>query len=159
MGVAEVSRDHVEELLSELERQYDAFPVSQTTVTVSATDYERVVTRCREGVARVDVRVRNDDGEVLMVERADQLTLPGRIVENRTAIEREAQLAVHDAAGVDCSIEELDHATIAGVDSADGADRPTLYRLLVLFQAEYVDGTVDPDCRWRREPPAMELVR
>jgi hypothetical protein len=159
MGVAEWSRDHVEDLLADLERQYQTFPVNQTSVTLPQSDYRRVADRCRQGIARVDVRVRNDDDEVLMIERDDELTLPGRLLEDRDAIEREAQVAVHQAAGIECTIEGLCNVTIAGISNEDDPESETLYRLLVLLQARALDESTPPDCRWQPDDPPVNLVK
>jgi hypothetical protein len=159
MGVAEWSRDRVEDLLADLERRYQTFPVDQTTVTLPQPDYRRVAGRCRRGVARVDVRVRNDDDEVLMVETDGELTLPGRLLEDRDAIEREAQVAVHQTAGIECTIEGLDHATIAGITNEDDPESDTLYRLLVLVQARALDESARPGCRWQPDDPPVDPIR
>jgi L-aminopeptidase/D-esterase-like protein len=159
MGVAEWSRDHVEDLLADLEQRYSTFPVDQTTVTLPRDDYRRVADRCQQSVARVDVRVQNDDGDVLMVETDGELTLPGRPLDNRDAIEREAQVAVHQTAGIECAIEGLDHATIAGVTNGDDTDSETVYRLLVMLTANALEGSPSQNCQWQQEDPPVEVVR
>ncbi|MFB6179957.1 MAG: NUDIX hydrolase [Halorientalis sp.] len=158
MGVAGRSRDHVEELISDLESAYDSFPINQTTVTVPAEHYERVEEQCRQGVARVDVYVRNEQDDVLMVEDGNELTVPGETVTADDSLERRARRAVKQATGVECHVETILKATIAGVHSEADPDADPIYRLVVLLSASLSAETPSVDGQWQTEPPGRELV-
>jgi len=158
MGVAGRSRDHVEELLSELESAYDSFPVNQTTVSVSAEHYDRVVEQCQRGIARVDVHVHNDQDDVLLVENGDGLTAPGEILTAEDSLEERAKRAVRQSTGVECRIETIQEVTIAGVHSEADPDAEPVYRLVVLMSAQVVSGAASPDGHWQADPPESELV-
>ena len=158
MGVAGRSRDHVEELLAELESDYDSFPVNQTTVSVSAEQYDRVVEQWRRGIARVDVHVHNDQNDVLLVEDDDDLTVPGEVVTEGDSLERRARRAVRQATGVECEVETIEEVTIAGVHNEADPDAEPAYRLVVLMSGRLASGTAGPDGRWQADPPESQLV-
>jgi len=157
MGVAGRSRDHVEELLSELESAYDSFPVNQTTVSVSADHYERAVERYQQGVARLDIHVHNDQNDVLLVENDDGLTVPGETISASDSLEQRARRAVRQATGVECRIESIQEVTIAGVHSEPDPDADPVYRLVVLLSGRLVSGTPTAG-KWQADPPESELV-
>ena len=69
MAVADLSRDVVEERLGALEEAYASFAVNQTTLEVPAESYDRARDRCTEGLADVYVKVSDDAGDVLLVDR------------------------------------------------------------------------------------------
>lgn len=158
MGVAGRSRDHVEELLSELESAYESFPVNQTTISVSEEYYDQVVERCEQGVARVDVHVHNDQDDVLLVENGDGLAAPGEVLTTEDSLEQRARRAVRQAAGVECRIDSIQKVTIAGVHSEADPDADPVYRLVVLLSGQLVSGSPTPEGQWQADPPESELV-
>lgn len=158
MGVAGRSREHVEELLADLESAYESFPVNQTTVAVSGEHYDHVVELAQEGVARVDVHVHNDQGDVLLVETGDGLVAPGEIIRAEDSLEQRARRAVRQATGVECRIEAIEEATIAGVHSKAEPDADPVYRLVVLLSGRPVAGTPSADGQWQADPPESQLV-
>jgi len=158
MGVAGRSRDHVEALLGDLESAYESFPVNQTTISVSGEYYEQVVEQAQQGVARADVHVHNDEGDVLLVETGDGLVAPGEIISTEDSLEQRAKRAVRQAAGVECRIETIEEATIAGVHSKSDPDAEPVYRLVVLLSGRLVSGTPGPQGQWQADPPESELV-
>lgn len=155
MGVAGRSRDHVEEMLSELESAYSSFPISQTTITVSAEYYNRALRQFEEGVAKVDVHVHNDDDDVLLIENGDNLTPPGETITADESLEHQARRAVTQETGAECRIESIKQVTIVGVHSESDPDADPVYRLVVILSGELVS---DSDTgEWQDDPPESEL--
>jgi ADP-ribose pyrophosphatase YjhB (NUDIX family) len=158
MNLAGRSRDHVEDLLAELEDGYGSFPVSQTTVSVPAGCYEETVREWRQAVARVDVHVRNEAGEVLVLADDDEVRPPGSAVGPDESIEERARRAVIRSVGVECRIDGLQAVTIAGVQSEHDVEADPVYRLVALFAGTHVGGTPAADCHWHADPPASQLL-
>ncbi|SEN22464.1 hypothetical protein SAMN05216388_100296 [Halorientalis persicus] len=154
MSLAGRSRDHVTEMLAELEAEYGSFPVSQTTVSIPSGCYEETVREWRQTVARVDVHVRNDAGEVLARADGDEVRPPGSAVGPEESLEERARRAV----GVECRIDGLQAVTIAGIQNEHDADDDPVYRLVALFDGTHVGGTPPADCRWLADPPESQLL-
>jgi ADP-ribose pyrophosphatase YjhB (NUDIX family) len=154
MSLAGRSRDHVAEMLAELEDGYGSFPVSQTTVSIPSGCYEETVREWRQTVARVDVHVRNDAGEVLARADGDEVRPPGSAVGPEESLEERARRAV----GVECRIDGLQAVTIAGVQNEHDTDDDPVYRLVALFDGTHVGGTPPADCRWLADPPESQLL-
>lgn len=151
------SRDRVEDLLTEWESTYGSFSVTQTTVTVDPAVYERAVERCREGVARADVHVHNDEGEVLLVDAGDGTTVPGTLVDPDDALESKARDIVSRTSDVECRVDDLQDVTIVGIHDERNPDE-SVYRLVAILSATYVSGTASAGCQWTDDPPESELV-
>jgi len=151
MGIAERSRARVEDLLSDLERSYDSFPVNQTTLTLPAERYERARREYGDGAVDTYVRIANDDGEVLQVTEDGQTALPGVVGYPDDAFERDLERRVERQTGVECSIDGLDEVTIAGLGNADDPDEATFYRLLVVYQASYRGGEPAEGAEWHSQ--------
>ena len=158
MSLAGRSRDHVAEMLAELEAEYGSFPVSQTTVSIPSGCYEETVQEWRQTVARADVHVRNDAGDVLVLADGDEMRPPGSPVGPAESIEERARQGVSRSAGVECRIDGLQAVTIAGVQNEHDADDDPVYRLVALFDGTHVGGTPPADCRWLAEPPESQLL-
>ncbi|RXK48421.1 hypothetical protein [Halorientalis pallida] len=158
MSLAGRSRDRVEDMLAELEQGYESFPVSQTTVSIPSGCYEETVQEWRQSVARADVHVRNEAGEVLVMSDGDEARPPGSAVGPAESIEDRARRAVTNSVGVECRIDGLQAVTIAGVRNEHDADDDPVYRLVALFDGTHVDGTLPADCRWRADPPESQLL-
>ncbi len=158
MSLAGRSRDHVADLLAELEDGYGSFPVSQTTVSVPSGCYEETVQEWQQAVARVDVHVCNEAGEVLVLTDGDETRPPGSVVSPHESIEERARHAVTRLVGVECRIDGLQAVTIAGVQNEHDADDAPMYRLIVLFDGTHVGGTLPVDCRWLADPPASQFL-
>jgi hypothetical protein len=138
----------VGEHLERLEERFGSFPVDQTTIAVGASTYDRERERTDAGVVDAIVRVWNDDGDVLHVQRDDEWRLPRQrgtsVAELTEAVERE----VWSDLAVDCAVEGVSRVTIAGVRNRDDADAETLYRLLVVVDASHATGTPS-EGEWR----------
>jgi hypothetical protein len=158
MSVVDRSRDHVEDLLADLEEGFESFPVTQTTVSVPSSGYERLAERCREGIARVAVHVHNDSGEVLLVEGDDGLVVPGTSITAEESVEGSAREAVTQLGGIDCRIEEIQEVTIAGVHDEHDPDREPVYRLVVLVSASQTGGSPAAGSCWSSDPPETEIL-
>ncbi len=157
MGIAERSRARVEDLLTELERTYDAFPVNQTTLALPAERYEDARGRFADGLVDTYVEVANDAGEILHVPDEDGLSLPGAVSDPEQALERNVKREVADRTGIECAIDGVSSVTIAGISNADAAESDTLYHLLVVFDASHTGGDPEGDAEWQadtREVPA-----
>jgi len=157
MSLAGRSRDCVEDLLAELEAEYGSFPVSQTTVSVSSECYEETAREWEGTVGRVDVHVRNDADEVLVLPDGDEVRPPASTVSSGGSIEERARRAVQST-GVECRIDGLEAVTIAGVRNEDDAEADPVYRLLALFTGTHVGGTPPTEGQWRADPPESQLL-
>jgi hypothetical protein len=158
MSLAGRSRDRVEDLLAELEDGYGSFPVSQTTISIPSGCYDEAADQWRQTVARADVHVHNDAGEVLVLTDGDEVRPPGSAVGPSDPIEEHARQAVTRSAGVECRIDGLEAVTIAGVRNEHDADAEPVYRLLALFTGTHLGGTPPAECQWRADPPASQLL-
>ncbi|MFB6150639.1 MAG: NUDIX hydrolase [Haloarculaceae archaeon] len=157
MAVAELSENRVEERLAALEETYESFPINQTTLSVSASAYERARDRCSEGLVDVYVQVYADDGDVLLVEGDGEWVVPHAQPPVTERLERGARREIAERTGVDCEIDDLDRITILGVRHEDAPDRDPVYRLVTVFSAEYRRGTPGPGAAWRSELPDSAL--
>lgn len=148
MGVVEQTSGAVESQLTALEESYDSFPVNQRTVTVPTAEYEQE--RGRSG-AEVDVRakVRNESAGVLYVDTDEGRALPATRTSLDGELEDAARTTVDEMAGVSCEIEGIEAVTILGLHDDSDEDRETVYSLVVLFEAQYTNGTLGPDAVWR----------
>ncbi len=149
MGIGERSRARVEELLADLEGIYDAFPVNQTTLALGNERYEQARDQYVEGSVETYVELRNDDGDILHVRKNGRFGLPGIVGDPDDSLERTVRRAVTAQAGVTLSIEGISEVTITGLSNADDDDAPILYRLLVVFDADYSGGTPAEGAEWR----------
>jgi len=157
MNLAGRSRDCVEDLLAELEAEYGSFPVSQTTVSVSSGCYEETAREWEGTVGRVDVHVRNDADEVLVLPDGEEVHVPASTVGSGGSIEDLARSAVRSA-GVECRIDGIEAVTIAGVRNEDDAEADPIYRLLALFSGTHVGDTAPAEGQWSAEPPESQLL-
>lgn len=150
-------RNRIEEHIEGLERMYDSFPVHQTTVPLASEQYERV---CESGDDIVDayVEVRNDDCEVLHVEDDGGVALPGGTVDLSAQVETQIRETVRERTGIDCLVDGVDRATIAGLRNEDDPDGETIYRLVVVFDCHYESGSAVADARWERELEASGQI-
>lgn len=159
MGVADRSRAHVEDVLSALEASYDGFPVNQTSVTVPPPQFERVSDRCRDGTARFDVHVRNDRGEVLVVDDERGPAVPSVAVHPDEPVTDRAREAVRSRTGVEFALGGVIEATIAGVRDERALDETPVYRLIALLAGRHVSGDPGADWHWTADPPTPALLR
>jgi ADP-ribose pyrophosphatase YjhB (NUDIX family) len=148
MGVVARSREAVEDRLAGLLDTYGSVPVNQTTVSLPADRFAAVRERDAGGLVDAYVAVSNRDDQVLHVDAGDGLELPGTATAGNDPLERDARRAVEEATGVVCELDGLREVTIAGIRNADDPDGTTVYRLVVVFSARYLEGAVETDARW-----------
>lgn len=160
MGIAERSRARVEELLSDLERAYDSFPVNQTTLALPAARYESARDRYSDGFVDTYVEVRNEHGETLQVPGEDGLGLPRGLPDPSDPLATDVERFVAERTGVECSIDGVSTVTIAGISNADAEDAETVYHLVVVFTARHEAGTPEGAAEWQSdvEPAAPGYV-
>jgi ADP-ribose pyrophosphatase YjhB (NUDIX family) len=157
MAVADLSRDVVEERLGALEEAYASFTVNQTTLGVSQGTYDRVRDRCTEGLADVYVKVSDDAGDVLLVEREGGWEVPSVRPPASDSLEIGVTRRLAAETGVECRITDLERVTILGVCHEDDPERGTVYRLLAVFDAEHTAGTPVSGVDWHSQLPESAL--
>lgn len=150
------SRARVTARFSQLRDAYDDFDVRQTTVNVAPEEYERASAEF-DGVARADVRVRNDAGEVLAVRAGSGWREPGTAIGATDPIAETAREAVHEATGVSPALDGLDRVAIVCFTDDDPGHDPA-YRLHVRFLATAAAGTPGNGAAWRPEPPENDWL-
>jgi hypothetical protein len=160
MGIPERSRERVEAYIAGLEETYGTFPVNQTTVSLPGERYDAVRERERETGGFVDayVQVQNGDRNVLHVARNGHADLPGVRVAMDTRTEQQVRAAVRKRTGIECTIDGVERATIAGVRHAGDTDRGTLYHVVVVFSGRQVSGTPVEDAVWQPSANAVEVL-
>ena len=146
MGVAARTHEAVEDRLAGLQETYGSVTVNQTTISLPGERFESVADRYASGLVDAYVAVENADEELLHVVADDGLELPGTAPSEDEPLERGARRAVEDATGVRCRIDGLREVTIAGIRNADSGN--TVYRLVVVFSAEYLEGPVGDRAEW-----------
>lgn len=148
MGAA-VSGNEVGEHLERLEDRFGPFPVDQTTISVGSAVYDRACERVNEGVVDAIVRVWNEAGDVLHVEREDDWRLPRRRGTTVASLTETVERGVWADLAVECQVDGLGRVTIVGVRNRDDPEAETVYRLLAVVDASHATG--DPrDGQWRR---------
>lgn len=155
MGVVARSREAVAERLAGLRLAYGSAPVNQTTLTVSGDRFARIAEQHSGGIVDAYVAVENADDEVLHVDTDAGLELPGTATTTDTSLERAARDAVESATGVVCELGDLQRVTIEGVRNGDDPEGETLYRLVAVFTARYLDGEADTDAEWTDRPRSI----
>lgn len=171
------SRDRVTARFAQLRDAYEEFDVQQTTVSVDAGEYEAVLADFG-GIARAEVRVRNDAGEVLAVREGDGdgdhlgdgdgidggdgdgddgWRAPETEVGASEPIADTACDAVHESTGVRPAIRTLDRVAIVSI-ATDDPEKPPVYRLHVRFEADVDAGTAGEGAAWREEPPETDWL-
>ncbi|WP_123538791.1 NUDIX domain-containing protein [Halosimplex salinum] len=136
MSVTEASRDRVEDRLVALREDYSGFPINQTTVAVSRDAYERASERCRRGIVDAYVQLYNDAEDVLLVEHDGEWVVPRGKPRASERVVAGTERAIRDRTGVDCSLTGLERVTILGVRDEEDPERPPVYRLVAVFEAE-----------------------
>ena len=150
MGVAERSREHVETKLEELEETYGSFAINQTTITVPGEQYTSMRERGNPKPIAVYAAVENEDGEILHVDGDDDSELPGRQVDLEESLESTVREEVRDSTAVDCTVDGVEHVTIAGLRNAEDPNDETLYNLVVVFSATHDSGSPADRATWVR---------
>lgn len=158
MGIPERSRERVEEYIAGLEEAYGSVPVNQTTVSLPAERYDAVRECEREMGGFVDVyaQVHNAEWGVLHVGR--DADLPGVRVAIDESPEARVRQAVREQAGVECTIERVERATIAGTRNGDDPDCGTLYHVVLVFSGRHTAGRPDANAVWQSSPSTVQVL-
>jgi hypothetical protein len=158
MAPPERSRERVEAYLAGLEECYGTFPVSQSTVSLPDERYETVRGREQdsERFVRAYIRVRDEASAVLHVDG----DLPGVGVGFADDPERRLREAVGEAAGIECSVDDVERATIVGHRCDGDRGRRTVYHLVTVFAGRRMAGTTRENAEWHAGPnPVASLAR
>lgn len=152
MGIGAASRERVEELLEVLETEYGSVTVNQTTFAVGPAAYDRAVERSREGRIAVHVVVHNESRDVLLREADGGWAIPRGETRPGEPLPAAPERIVRETAGLDCSVEDAERATISGVRNEDDPEADTVYTLSVVFTAVAPEaGAADDALRWANE--------
>jgi hypothetical protein len=149
MGVVEQTSGAVESQLSALEESYGSFSVNQRTITVPTAEYEQK--RDRPGCEEVDIytKVRNENSAVLHVDTDGKRVLPSTSATIDDELEQTARTTVREMADITCEIQGIEAVTILGLHDGNDSGRETVYTLAVLFEGQYIDGTLASEAVWR----------
>ncbi len=156
MGGMGTSRERIEERLSGLAVVYGSFPVDQTTVSVPEEQFERVRERTGDGLVEVRVKVHNEDDDILKVADESGRALPSAWVGYEGKIEQRAREVVRSQTGVECAVDDLARATIAGLRNTASPDSKTLYFLVVVLTGEKAGGDPKNQAAWES---SIEVAR
>lgn len=148
------SREQIEDHIAGLETTYGSFPVNQTTISLSGEQYERVSSSHEECID-VYVEVENESNDILHVRQEGSVELPNASISADGAIEPQVRDVVRERTGVQCALDGIDCATIAGLRNAAAEETDTLYHLVVVFEATREGGTVDDDALWQSSPESV----
>jgi hypothetical protein len=138
------SKSRVSEALTQLTERYRPVEVNQTSVGVPTPVYEQVA-----GAGCVDayVRVRNDDGELLVTPEADgsEMGVPSVQLDLDGSSDSDLVAAFEEATGVACSIEDLREVEIVTVYDQNDEDRKPVYVLEAHFTGSYRTGSTSDE--------------
>lgn len=154
MGVVEQSHETVEKYLSGFEETYQSFPVNQTTVTVSADEYQRE--RADAGSVESYAKVENENTEILHLEEDGTLVLPSTRARDG-GVERATIDAVEASTGIVPRIDGIEQATILGIHDAE-SNHETVFRLAVVFTAVREAGSLEPSAVWHSTAEIPQIV-
>ena len=143
MGSDGSTNDRVGRGIDRLEESFGSFPVNQTTLGVAGADYETARRRADAGLIDIYVRVRNEDGAVLHVCGDEALSVPRCVHGPDEVLSGAISECIRDETGVDCTVDDVARVTIAGVHDEADPDAHTVYRLIVLLDADHERGTPD----------------
>ncbi|WP_340100754.1 hypothetical protein [Salinibaculum salinum] len=150
MGVAERSREHVEDKMTELEATHGSFDINQTTITLPGEQYTSMRERGNPEPVSAYIAVRNEEDDVLHVDGDEDLELPGVQAELDTALGAAICETVRERTGVDCVIEGIEQVTIAGLRNGGDPNAGTLYNLVVVFNGSYQTGAPTEETTWQQ---------
>ncbi|WP_132057682.1 NUDIX hydrolase [Halorussus amylolyticus] len=146
MSLTKRSRRRVADAIDRLETEYGAFEVVEKTWDHPPEAYESVADRFDAGThGGAGAWVRNDAGEALLVrhEGATAWSDPGGKHEPGETLEDTARREVREEAGVEVELTGIRQAHRIAVRGPRD-ERPRIYRLIIIFDAEYVSGDVRP---------------
>ena len=148
MSLAGRSRRAVTAELARLHEDYRGFETVEKRFEVARPAFERTVERVEAGtIGGAGAWVTDDAGRVLLVRDGEPdgpWSEPSGKVEPGESLEAAARREVREETGVTCAIEGLHLASHWRVVPADDPNRDPIHRLVVVFDAGYVSGTVRP---------------
>jgi len=161
MSLTEETRRAVNERLSGLREEYQAFSVAGDTVELPREEFEAARERARNGrVGSASACVIDGDRLLLVRTRdtGDLWGVPGTATAEGETMEAAAVRAVREAVDVRCSVCDLHRVRRRQVVPADGDD-PAIHSLWTLFDARHESGTPGAhgeaitDAEWWEAPP------
>lgn len=156
------SETWVTDQLSRLTDEYGSAPVHQLSWTVPTERYDRAAQTDDQERATAGVRVTNSENELLLVrDRHDEWACPRGPVAADESLEDGAVRNVHEATGINCTVEGVERITIVGINDEADRDNPPWYCLIVLFTGscggEELVECADGPVRWRNACPNDRL--
>ena len=154
MGRDGTMQGRVGEGIERLEERFGTFPVNQTTLSVSESDYEAARERAATGKIDVYVRVHNEAGDVLHLRNDGEYAVPQCVNHPDEPLGITVARTVRGAASVECNVDDVARVTIAGINDEADPEASTVYRLIVLLDAKYECGRVE-NAVWESGEPAI----
>jgi hypothetical protein len=133
MDTASRSKSRIEERLTLIEEEFGALAVTQTTVEVGNNRYQRALEYSRNNCLTVEPVVYNDDGEVL---HGQDDEFPCGQTKPNEGIQAATRRIGRETADINCSVRDIDEATIYGFRNSDDPEAGTVYRLCVTVTAK-----------------------
>ena len=132
---------------------YEGFSFQQTTVSVNPEEFGAFEER--GDIAEVRVRVRGPRG-VVAVPSDEEWVDPGGTVDSTRSLTAVAAEYTERQAGIECTIEDVQEVQL--VCLKDRTTDEEIHELSVLFEGEYVDGTLASTAAWLETPPEQSIV-
>jgi ADP-ribose pyrophosphatase YjhB (NUDIX family) len=161
MSVTDRSRRRVAEALDRLESEYGEFEVVEKTWNHPPDAYETICQRFEAGtLGGAGCWTTDGNGRALLVRHEGETAWsdPGGKQEPGESLEEAARRETREEAGVEVEIRGVQQAHRIEIRDAE-EDLPTIHRLIVVFDAEYVSGDPRPregeiaDVKWWDEHP------
>lgn len=152
---SERSRDRVDEALAGLRTTFDEVPVVAKEWTVDRETYADYVERVTRGtLGGAGTWVTRRDGRVLFVTETDRNTWsePSGHHEPGESLQETAIRETREETGLDVEITGVGFVSHIRI-TCDAEDRPPIHRLIGVFEAEPVGGTLRP------HPSEIDAVR
>lgn len=166
VSLTERSRRQIDEKLAVLERKHGEFEVVEQQWTVSSEVYDATVERFEAGtVGGAGIWITNDDGEVLLVRHENEETWsdPGGKQEPGETLAETAHREVREESGVNAEITGILEAHVTEWVAENDPSRPTITRLIAIFDGMYQSGIPRPregeiaEVKWWRNHPDQLL--
>lgn len=154
-AASERSRECVDETLAALRATYDEVPVVDKRWRVDPATYDDYAGRvARDTIGGAGTWVTRRDGRVLFVTETDRDTWsePSGHHEPGESLEETAVRETREETGLDVEITGVGFVSHVRV-TPDGDDGPPIHRLIGVFEAEPVGGTLRP------QPDEIDAVR
>jgi ADP-ribose pyrophosphatase YjhB (NUDIX family) len=147
MDTASRSKSRIEERLTLIEEEFGSLAVTQTTVEVGDDQYQRALEYSRNNRLTVEPVVYNDGGEMLQKSDGE---LPCGQTKPNEGISAATRRIVREAADINCSVRDVDEATIYGFRNSADPKADTVYRLCVTVTARTGETDLADDACWEQ---------